>query len=501
MSKGLRTIIDCYTDEPAGLGVPPFLGTYPRLVAGWFKEESVYLTIDDVRLASIPVKIKQRTFDPPHTQTRNDLINHTRPQQEAQEILKATEVFYIICGVQTPGKYLRAVPGTLEEIATLLKPYAGRKILTGPAALHGSQFRGGTKAEQAQDFDFDEIIPVQYDHYNEFQEWMVRGAGIVKQIPWQVIAELETGRGCPRDPGCSFCTEPLKGQVRWRAADLVEREAATLMEQGVRWMRLGKQSCIFSYMGGDESKIEDLLRRMRRLNPELLHIDNVNPAMVTEARTELFCRYLTPGSTAAMGAESFDEGVCKLNNLNSVPATTLQAVRIINKYGSQMDPMGRYMLLPGINIILGLDGESQETLNRNFEALKAMYDEGLLIRRINIRQVVPFPGTALYMQAGSRFLKKNRSLYVDWSKQIRHEIDIPMLRRLYPTGTILRGLISEGHIGHLTYGRQIGSYPIIASVNERLKLGQWFDIEVIDHKPRSLVGKVLEDKVRIDIGS
>ena len=44
------TILDCYTDEPAGLGVPPYLGTYPRYVAGYLNEDITYLTIDDLRL-------------------------------------------------------------------------------------------------------------------------------------------------------------------------------------------------------------------------------------------------------------------------------------------------------------------------------------------------------------------------------------------------------------------------------------------------------------------
>ena len=34
------TILDCYTDEPAGLGVPPYLGTYPRYVFGKIVEET-----------------------------------------------------------------------------------------------------------------------------------------------------------------------------------------------------------------------------------------------------------------------------------------------------------------------------------------------------------------------------------------------------------------------------------------------------------------------------
>ena len=45
-----KVIIDCYTDEPAGLGVPPFLGTYPRYIAGSMDTMPYYLTIDDLRL-------------------------------------------------------------------------------------------------------------------------------------------------------------------------------------------------------------------------------------------------------------------------------------------------------------------------------------------------------------------------------------------------------------------------------------------------------------------
>ena len=46
----MLTILDCYTDEPAGLGVPPYLGTYPRYLYGQLADESpTYITIDDLR--------------------------------------------------------------------------------------------------------------------------------------------------------------------------------------------------------------------------------------------------------------------------------------------------------------------------------------------------------------------------------------------------------------------------------------------------------------------
>ncbi len=47
------TILDCYTDEASGLGVPPYLGTYPRYLFAKLKSEGhdvKYLTIDDLRL-------------------------------------------------------------------------------------------------------------------------------------------------------------------------------------------------------------------------------------------------------------------------------------------------------------------------------------------------------------------------------------------------------------------------------------------------------------------
>lgn len=32
-------ILDCYTDEPSGLGVPPYLGVHSRYVAGCLEKQ------------------------------------------------------------------------------------------------------------------------------------------------------------------------------------------------------------------------------------------------------------------------------------------------------------------------------------------------------------------------------------------------------------------------------------------------------------------------------
>ena len=59
-----RTILDCYTDEPAGLGVPPFIGVWPRYAAGSYDQEPTYLTIDDLRLVRYVEHVPEVVIDP-----------------------------------------------------------------------------------------------------------------------------------------------------------------------------------------------------------------------------------------------------------------------------------------------------------------------------------------------------------------------------------------------------------------------------------------------------
>jgi radical SAM superfamily enzyme with C-terminal helix-hairpin-helix motif len=239
--------------------------------------------------------------------------------------------------------------------------------------------------------DFDEVREPPCLGYEDLQPWALKGAAILRQIPERRIVEVETGRGCPRRPGCSFCTEPLKNDLAWRTPEQVLEEVETLVGLGVRHVRLGKQSCIFSYRGGSPESLESLLAPLAKLDLDVLHVDNANPAMVSEERCRVLVEHLTPGSTAALGVETFDPEVTRRNNLNATPEAALEAVRTLNRTGGDRGENGCPRLLPGINLLLGLEGETPETLERNLAALRAIRDEGLLVRRINVRQVVPSP--------------------------------------------------------------------------------------------------------------
>ncbi len=506
-----RAILDCYTDEPAGLGVPPFIGVWPRYAAGSFgvprlrgsdrsfppeggtPNEPTYLTIDDLRLVRYVESVPKVTIDPPAGRTHIEVLNHTREYDEIKRVLGNTDELVIVVGVQTPGKYLAARPGTLHEVNKLLSPFPLRKVLTGPVLTGGTQFRGGAQPQLPDAHDFAELHPLTFDTYEELQPHALRGAHLITQMPRLAnrIVEIETGRGCPRGKGCSFCTEPIKQSVLWRRPELVIEEVKTLMGLGARAFRLGKQSCIYSYEGGDPQKLEAMLSGLAALAPTVLHIDNANPMMINGQRTELFVKYLTPGSTAAMGIESFDPEVTKANNLNCPYDMAFETIRLVNRLGGFRGENGCHALLPGINILLGLAAETPETLDKNFAALKRIFDEGLLIRRINIRRVVPFPGTQLYEEVGRKYLRKNQRLYTPWIEKVRREIDIPMLQRLFPIGTVLKDLCSEVHNGGTTFMRQIGSYPILVAVWERLPLNEFFNVRVTGYRHRSLLAERL----------
>ena len=150
--------------------------------------------------------------------------------------------------------------------------------------------------------------------------------------------------------------------------------------------------------------------------------------------------------------------------------------------------------LPGINIIFGLRNESKKTHEENMKWLKKIYDEGLMLRRINIRQVAIFEGTSLYNEGGDKFLKKNKKMYWKWRNDIRQKIDWPMLQRVIPSGTILTNCYAEIYDGNTTFCRQFGTYPIIVGVKGRLELKKFYDIEVTGQMLRSVTGKVVVER-------
>jgi radical SAM superfamily enzyme with C-terminal helix-hairpin-helix motif len=200
----------------------------------------------------------------------------------------------------------------------------------------------------------------------------------------------------------------------------------------------------------------------------------------------------------SFGLESADIAVHEANWLNCDSTQLKTAIRLINKYGTTRGSRGLPKLLPGLNFIAGLNGETKQTYHKNFALLQELRNENLLLRRINIRQV-----------EGEGFQEIPQQEFNEFKQQVRNQIDKPLLEQLFPLGQILRSVYWESHgvrtrlPAHLgpehtdqdchgkagiTFGRQIGAYPILIGTEYLIPLESSSDILVTGHGARSITG-------------
>ncbi|PKL65982.1 MAG: radical SAM protein [Methanomicrobiales archaeon HGW-Methanomicrobiales-3] len=488
--SGSAFILDGYVDEPACLGVPPYLSPYIRTVAGALAGHGFtvrYLTIDQLR------KDPLRTAE-----------------------LNASDLLVMIAGVTVPGKYLGGTPATLTEIQQIGHMVRGpKKLLGGPIGL-GYAGEGGEKAVRQVIGGFDALLsgepaialdnylagndPAGALDYTRTDPWSIAGAGVVSQHPDfpYVMCELETARGCSHGAtgGCSFCTEPFYGMPRYRTADAVAGEVAALYAHGARHFRVGRQPDILAYGAGageypapEPENVEGLFSAIRAAAPDLktLHIDNTNPATIARhedaARETLrvIIRHHTSGDVAAFGMETADPAVVAANNLKANADEVFRAIGIVNEEGGmRRDNVPE--LLPGINFVCGLAGETEQTYDLNEQFLARVLKAGLMVRRVNIRQVMPFEGTRAYTE---NTLGKHERRFKKFKEFVRTKIDLPMLQRVFPLGTVLRDVRVEV-AGDLSFGRQPGSYPILVGIPLRLPERTVTDAVVVDWGMRSV---------------
>ena len=509
-------IIDGYTDEPAGLGVPPYLDAIQRYVAGaiWY-----------VR---------------PEWQVEYFTIDQIRENPKLLRVANKARLVVFIAGTAVPGKYLGGTPISYEELVRYTRLIKGPvKVLGGPAARFGFGVEGGRSAIPKEEikelFDVvaygdveavvlellqEELRVEQVNVYatlrrsgRELNEIARRGAHIAIKhpcYPERIIAEIETYRGCPKayfGRPCSFCIERFYGKPDFRPIEGILKEIEELYKVGVRRIRLGRQPDLYAYMAigigelefprPNVNAIHKLFRGIRMVAPNLrtLHIDNVNPGTVCHWKeeaykvTKIIVEYHTPGDVAAMGIETADPKVIKLNNLKVMPEEAMEAIRIINEVGANRGWNGLPHLLPGVNFVHGLKGESEKTYELNLEFMKEVYKRGYMVRRINIRQVMAFPGTEMW-DVGDAIIRRHKAIFRIYKEKMRKEIDLPMLRRVIPPLTILREAYTEAYDEKkkLTYARQIGSYPILIAIPLKLPLYKEMDFTVIRYGYRSVTG-------------
>ncbi len=499
MEKAL--VFDGYVDEPSCFGVPPYISPYVRYAFGLLRTSGFdvsYITADKWRETSL------------------------------ESLWKEAAYIILISGFTVPGRYRGGSPLLLRELEELVRLPRQGMLFFGGSLVRGYSLEGGRPAREMENlsqwgecFSQDPVAslatylrknridPEARKNYEDLAPWAVAGASLVLQHPQypRIIAELELSEGCSRqEEHCSFCTEWRGNPYRERPLEDLLKEVRALENCGVQAFRLGKCSDILSYGGistnrgrsPNPQRLHELYHGLRRAAPNLrvLHTDNCNPLTVArfpeESRkaVEIIASYNTEGDCLSLGIENLDPGVSSLNHLKVTSEEALQAVRIINEAGGwRHHSRGLPKILPGLNFLLGLPGEIRESLEYNTGFLKSLVRENLLVRRINIRKVIPFPGSPVWELLG-QFPPRTKPRDIRrWKEWVREEIDPLMFQRFAPLGTLLSGVFSESRSGHCIFGRALGSYPpLVGIMDDALPENTEVTVAVTDYGKRSLTG-------------
>ncbi len=511
-------VLDGYEDEPAAFGVPPYVGFHVRYVCGVLQNANRpyrYVTGDQWR--------QGKKNDPAHVRS----------------LLGRSLGVVCVAGAVVPGKYLRGTPISLNETQHLLRDLpVGLPALLGGWAIRGWKQQGWTPLRPnlflaVQDTD------ATLHHFLERGEWKhqrrtaeqwtawAQAGALSKAVsdhpdlgsetqPGPLTYEVEVYQGCVRyKRGCKFCIEPKKGVPIWRTPEDIIEEVRLAHDAGVHHVRLGGMTDTYTYMADGVRELEypvpnpePIARLLHGLREDerlgILHTDNGNPSIIaenlepSEAITKTLVETLSDGAVLSFGLESADPSVHEANWLNCDPAQLKTAIRLINKYGKVRGERGLPKLLPGLNFIAGLNGETEATYGMNMALLRDIRSEGLLLRRINIRQV-----------EGEGFQAIPTEAFTAFKTACRDEIDTPLLEELFPLGHVIRDVHWESHDGRtrlpvhetelhrtpgvhgkagITFGRQIGAYPILVGVEYKIPLESQSNVMITGHGARSITG-------------
>jgi radical SAM superfamily enzyme with C-terminal helix-hairpin-helix motif len=519
-------VIDGYVDEPAAFGVPNYLGFHIRYICGVLESRGIpytYMTIDQWR-----IKNKHK-------------LSNQDTRLELKRDLSNLGGAVVLAGAIVPGKYARGTPISRRELDQFLSIFPKEQpVLCGGWAIRHWRYDGWIPLRsnlfctvQDTDATLDNYLSTNVwankkRTVDQWKLWANKGASskAVTDHPdlftddgrhGPLTYEVELYQGCVRfKRGCKFCIEPKKGVPIWREERDILDEVNLAIDKGVRNVRLGGATDIYTYKAEgvldleypipNPEPISELLFGLRgNENLEILHVDNGNPSIIAEnigpssEITKSMVNTLSDGAVLSFGLESADPLVHNANWLNCNPSQLIKAISHINDFGRERGPRGLPKLLPGLNFIAGLNGESESSYQMNLDLLSDIRKKGLLLRRINIRQV-----------EGQGFQEIPQKIFQEFKETVRNTIDKPLLEELFPLGTILKNVWWESHdnrirdpkqvtnIEHrdikilgkagITFGRQIGAYPILIGVPYLIPLETQSDILITGHGMRSISG-------------
>jgi radical SAM superfamily enzyme YgiQ (UPF0313 family) len=205
---------------------------------------------------------------------------------------------------------------------------------------------------------------------------------------------MTTSRGCPHQ--CIFCVgrKMVGSRVRYRSAERVVDELQQLAGLGFHQVNIADD--LFTADRRHCSAVcAEILRRG-------LEVRWTSFARVDTVSEDLLTRMKAAGCSAvSFGVESANRAILKTVRKRITPEQVVSAVRLCTRVG----------VTPCASFILGLPGETPETLRETLEFGRRLRDMGLLY---GFHLLAPFPGTEVRERSealGLRILTDDWSLY------------------------------------------------------------------------------------------
>lgn len=500
-NKYPRTVIlDCYTDEPSGYGVRPYLGTHQIHLSQALAYSNIphsYLTIEDLRFASGDYK-STNGISNLHT------YNRTKNCLDAFEIINQAETIYIIMGCFIEYNYFTCIPPKSSEVHRYLKETKAKKVLFYVMGTkngisteyqsselknsinveeHGNTYRYILEGHSVPILNFKledfNLIKPNYPLLNKISSSEIP---IIQQLNYPIIAEIETGTGC-NTPFCTFCIESVRApKTTYREPSSIISQIKALYNSGVRHFRLGRQPNFYHYQKQNVSKMEELLYGIRESCPDLetLHIDNANIINVINKSgreiTRLIAEFCTSGNITPFGIESFDDEVRKKTGVVGSAEQVMQAIEIVNEYGQGKGNDGFPVVLPGINLIYNLPGQTSKTHEINMKYLRKILDSGFHTRRLYYRNMTRPTGVSF--ETGPNSTEEyNRNF-----KEIINDFIMPMQEEIYPKNTLLKNFREIKNEENTSCLRTMGTCSIRVEVNNvKLIPYKYYDVQITEN--------------------
>lgn len=294
----------------------------------------------------------------------------------------------------------------------------------------------------------------------------------VREVKKDCICIVPIANGCLGK--CSYCiTRLARGKLKSKGIEKISKDVRKAVDNGLKEIQLTAQDT--ACYGKDIGKsLPELINNLTKIEGKFcLRIGMMNPNTTLPILKELIETYENSKvfKFLHLPLQSGDNKILKLMKREY---EVKDFENIINSFRKRFQN-----LTVSTDIIVGFPNESEENFQKSVEIIKKIKPDIVNITRFSPREKTP----ASKLKAPHGRTTKARSRILT---KLRFEISREINEKLI--GKVERVLITEFGKKNTMIGRTKSYKQVV--INNKLKLGEFFDIRIIDAKNTYLIGKL-----------